>query len=150
MRRQCNNPRRHVAETGWWRLPRGLWPNAIVRLTGLAVFWLSLTCQISQPLAQIVSSPRELAIIRINVLDLLVHEQSLPLPVKQRRDALWEYYQVFSGELLWLGSRRPDELLARLQNAASDGLDPKGLSQQTTREARCRQINRRQAQPGLG
>jgi L,D-transpeptidase YcbB len=38
---------------------------------------------------------------------------------------LWEYYQVFSGELLWLGSHRPDELLARLQNAASDGLDPK-------------------------
>jgi L,D-transpeptidase YcbB len=59
------------------------------------------------------------------VLDLLVHEQSLPLPVKQRRDALWEYYQVFGGELLWLGSRRPSELLARLQNAASDGLDSK-------------------------
>ena len=126
MRRPCNNPRRHVAETGWWRLPRGLRPNAIARLaTGLAVFWLSLICQTSQSLAQIVSSPRELAIIRINVLDLLVHEESLPLPVKQRRDALWEYYQVFSGELLWLGSHRPDELLARLQNAASDGLDPK-------------------------
>ena len=125
MRRRCNNPRRHVAETGWRRLPRGLRPNAIARLAaGFAVFWLSLTCQISQPLAQIVSSPRELAVIRINVLDLLAHEQSLPLPVKQRRDALWEYYQVFSGELMWLGSHRPDELLARLRNAASDGLDP--------------------------
>ena len=64
MRRRCNN----------------LWPNASARLaTSLTVVWLSLTCQISQPLAQIVSSPRELAIIRINVLDLLVHEQSLPL-----------------------------------------------------------------------
>jgi murein L,D-transpeptidase YcbB/YkuD len=115
-----------VAEIGRRRLPRVLQPNAIVRFAvGFAVFLLSLTCQISQPRAQIVNSPRELAVIRINVLDLLVHEQSLPLPVKQRRDALWEYYQVFSGELLWLGSRRPDELLARLQNAASDGLDPK-------------------------
>ena len=92
---------------------------------GLSCFVVVIDVQTSQLLAQIVSSPRELAIIRINVLDLLVHEQSLPLPVKQRRDALWEYYQVFSGELLWLGSHRPDELLARLQNAASDGLDPK-------------------------
>lgn len=126
MRRRCNKPRRPVAEIGRRRLPRVLRPNAIVRFAaGFAVFWLSLSCQISQPRAQIVSSPRELAVIRINVLDLLVHEQSLPLPVKQRREALWEYYQVFSGELLWLGSRRPDELLARLQNAASDGLDPK-------------------------
>ena len=125
MRRRCNNPRRHLAETGWWGLARDLRPNVLARLAmGFAVLWLSLTCQISQPLAQIVSSPRELAVIRINVLDLLVHEESLPLPVKQRRDALWEYYQVFSGELLWLGSHRPDELLARLQSAASDGLDP--------------------------
>ncbi|HET9717313.1 MAG TPA: L,D-transpeptidase family protein [Pseudolabrys sp.] len=126
MRRRCNSTRRLVAEAGWWRLARDLRPNVLARLaTSFAVFWFLLTCQISQPLAQIVSSPRELAVIRINVLDLLVHEENLPLPVKQRRDALWEYYQVFSGELLWLGSRRPDELLARLQNAASDGLDPK-------------------------
>ena len=126
MRRRCNDPHRQVAEIGRRRLPCVSRPNAIARFaTGFVVFWLSLTWQISQPRAQIVSSPRELAIIRINVLDLLVHEQSLPLPVKQRRDALWEYYQVFGGELLWLGSRRPNELLARLQNAASDGLDPK-------------------------
>ena len=126
MRRRCSNPRRLLAGFGWRRLPRVSGPNAISRFaTGFVVFCLSLTWQISQPRAQIVSSPRELAIIRINVLDLLVHEQSLPLPVKQRRDALWEYYQVFGGELLWLGSRRPNEFLARLQNAASDGLDPK-------------------------
>jgi murein L,D-transpeptidase YcbB/YkuD len=126
MRRRCNDPHRQIAEIGRRRLPCVSRPNAIARFTtGFVVFWLSLTWQISQPWAQIVSSPRELAIIRINVLDLLVHEQSLPLPVKQRRDALWEYYQEFGGELLWLGSRRPNELLARLQNAASDGLDPK-------------------------
>ena len=126
MRRRCSSPHRQVMEIDRRRLPPVSRRNAIARFaTGFVVLWLSLTWQISQPRAQIVSSPRELAIIRINVLDLLVHEQSLPLPVKQRRDALWEYYQEFGGELLWLGSRRPNELLARLQNAASDGLDPK-------------------------
>ena len=126
MRRRCSSPHRQVMEIGRRRLPPVSRRNAIARFaTGFVVLWLSLNWQISQPRAQIVSSPRELAIIRINVLDLLVHEQSLPLPVKQRRDALWEYYQEFGGELLWLGSRRPNELLARLQNAASDGLDPK-------------------------
>ena len=74
MRRRCNDPHRQVAETGRRRLPCVSRPNAIVRFaTGFVVFWLSLTWQISQPRAQIVSSPRELAIIRINVLDLLVH-----------------------------------------------------------------------------
>lgn len=126
MRRRCSSPHPQVMEICRRRSPPVSRRNAIARFaTGFVVLWLSLTWQISQPRAQIVSSPRELAIIRINVLDLLVHEQSLPLPVKQRRDALWEYYQEFGGELLWLGSRRPNELLARLQNAASDGLDPK-------------------------
>jgi L,D-transpeptidase YcbB len=91
----------------------------------LAALCLCLAWQISDSLAQMVSTPRELAIIRINVLDLLVHEPSLPLPVRQRREALWQYYQALGGELLWLGSHRPEEFLARLHNAASDGLDPK-------------------------
>src|SRR6476661_9244170 len=107
MRRQCSNPHRQVPEIGRRRLPSVSQPKAIARfVTGFVVLWLLLSWQISQPRAQIVSSPRELAIIRINVLDLLVHEQSLPLPVKQRRDALWENYQEFGGELLWLGSHR--------------------------------------------
>ena len=126
MRRRCSDPRRQVAAIGWQRLPFVSRPSAIARFAaGFVVFWVSLAWQIPQPRAQIVSSPRELAIVRINVLDLLLHEQSLPLPVKQRHDALWEYYQAFGGELLWLGSQRPNELLVRLQNAASDGLDPK-------------------------
>jgi len=91
----------------------------------LAALSLSLAWQMSDAVAQIVSTPRELAIIRINVLDLLDHEPSLPLPVRQRRDALWKYYQELGGDLLWLGSRRSNEFLARLHDAASDGLDPK-------------------------
>src|SRR5215471_15249249 len=121
MRRQCSDLTRW--ETGSGPRVRRAW---MVRFAAaLAALCLSLVLQISDSLAQIVSTPRELAIIRINVLDLLVHEPSLPLPVRQRRDALWQYYQELGGELLWLGSRRPTEFLARLENAASDGLDPK-------------------------
>jgi murein L,D-transpeptidase YcbB/YkuD len=116
-REVCGRPR---------RLLIGARSNAAAWLSrGLILLCLALAWHISRAHAQIVNSPRELAIIRINVLDLLVHEPSLPLPVRQRRDALWEYYQVLGGELLWLGSRRPNEFLARLQNAESDGLDPK-------------------------
>jgi murein L,D-transpeptidase YcbB/YkuD len=125
MRRQCSDLRRWETGSGasLVTITRRAW---MVRFAvALAALYLSLAWQISDSLAQIVSTPRELAIIRINVLDLLVHEPSLPLPVRQRRDALWQYYQELGGELLWLGSRRPNEFLARLHNAASDGLDPK-------------------------
>src|SRR5262245_19006264 len=125
MRRQCSDPRRRETGSGpsvltvTWRAWMGRFAVALAALS------LSLALQISGSVAQIVTTPGELAIIRINVLDLLVREPSLPLPVRQRRDALWKYYQELGGELLWLGSRRPDEFLARLHDAASDGLDPK-------------------------
>src|SRR5215510_4354758 len=125
MRRQCSDPRRWETGSGpsVLTVTRRAW---MVRVAvALAALCFSLAWQISDSFAQIVSTPRELAIIRINVLDLLVREPSLPLPVRQRRDALWQYYQELGGELLWLGSRRPSELLARLHDAASDGLDPK-------------------------
>lgn len=85
---------------------------------------VSLTLQISNAPAQIVSSPRELAVIRINLLDLLANEPNLPLPIRQRHDALQAYYQTFGGELLWLGSSRANSFLSRLKNAEADGLDP--------------------------
>ena len=72
---------------------------------------VSLTLQISNAPAQIVGSPRELAVIRINLLDLLANEPNLPLPIRQRHDALQAYYQTFGGELLWLGSSRANSFL---------------------------------------
>jgi murein L,D-transpeptidase YcbB/YkuD len=56
--------------------------------------------------------------------DLLANEPSLPLPVRQRRDALAAYYQAHSGALIWIGSPRMAELVARLRAADEDGLDP--------------------------
>src|SRR5262245_18405123 len=125
MRRQCSDRTRRETGNGpsVLTMTRRAW---MIRFAvAPAVLCLSLAWQISDSLAQVVSTPRELAIIRINVLDLLAQEPSLPLPVRQRRDALRQYYQELGGELLWLGSRRPNEFLARLDNAASDGLDPK-------------------------
>src|SRR5215468_9634332 len=85
---------------------------------------VSLALQISNAPAQIVSSPRELAVIRINLLDLLANDPNLPLPIRQRHDALQAYYQTFGGELLWLASSRANSFLSRLKNGEADGLDP--------------------------
>jgi L,D-transpeptidase YcbB len=85
---------------------------------------VSLALQVSSVPAQIVSSPRELAVIRINLLDLLANEPSLPLPIRQRHEALQAYYQTYGGELLWLGSGRASAFISRLKNAEADGLDP--------------------------
>src|SRR5262249_28115239 len=125
MRRQCSDPRRRETGGGPGVLTVTRRARMVRAAVALAALCFSLAWQTSDSRAQIVSTPRELAIIRINVLDLLAREPSLPLPVKQRRDALGKYYQELGGELLWLGSRRPNEFLARLHNAASDGLNPK-------------------------
>src|SRR4029453_11421250 len=85
---------------------------------------VSLPLQFSSVTAQIVGSPRELAVIRINLLDLLANEPSLPLPIRQRHEALQAYYQTYGGELLWLGSGRASAFISRLKNAEADGLDP--------------------------
>src|SRR5215472_16915534 len=85
---------------------------------------VSLALQVSDAPTQIVNSPRELAVIRINLLDLLANEPSLPLPIRQRREALEAYYQAFGGELLWLASSRANAFISRLKNAEADGLDP--------------------------
>ena len=126
MRRPCTDRIRRGERGGPRRFSIVGWPTAVTRsLAGVMLLWQALAWQVSPSQAQIVNSPRELAIIRINVLDLLVREPSLPLPVRQRRDALWQYYQVLGGELLWLGSHRLNEFLSRLRDAEADGLDSK-------------------------
>jgi murein L,D-transpeptidase YcbB/YkuD len=67
---------------------------------------------------------RNLAVIRINAIDLLAHEPKLPLPIQQRRDVLRAYYEENGGDLLWLRGGETDALLARLKNAEADGLRP--------------------------
>jgi murein L,D-transpeptidase YcbB/YkuD len=100
-------------------------PRAIRRIFASTVLLcIALTGQFSDAQAQIVSSPRDLAVIRINLLDLLAKEPNLPLPIRQRREALEAYYQTFGGELLWLASSRANALISRLKNAEADGLDP--------------------------
>ena len=75
--------------------------------------------------AEIALTPREAAIVRLNVLDLLAKEPRLPLPIKQRRDVLEAYYHTGNGALLWLGSKRAGALVKRLLAADKEGLDPK-------------------------
>ena len=67
----------------------------------------------------------ERAAVTINVTDLLANEPRLPLPVRQRAEALVAYYQENGGPLMWVGRERMDELVARLYAASDDGLDPK-------------------------
>jgi murein L,D-transpeptidase YcbB/YkuD len=99
--------------------------RAIRRIFASAVpFCIALALQFSDAQAQIVSSPRDLAVIRINLLDLLANEPNLPLPIRQRREALEAYYQTFGGELLWLASSRANAIISRLKDAEADGLDP--------------------------
>lgn len=69
-------------------------------------------------------SPRDLAVVRINIIDLLANEPRLPLPIKQRRDVLRTYYEEQSGDLLWLNSARAGAMVSRLVNATDDGLNP--------------------------
>ncbi len=69
-------------------------------------------------------APSERSAVTINVTDLLANEPRLPLPVRQRAEALTAYYQQNGGALLWVGNQRMEDMVARLRAAAYDGLDP--------------------------
>ena len=75
--------------------------------------------------AVVALAPTEQAAVTINVTDLLANEPHLPLPVRQRSEALVAYYQDNGGSLLWVGRDRMDAFVARLRAAAGDGLDPR-------------------------
>ena len=74
--------------------------------------------------ATVQEAQRNLAIIRINAIDLLAREKRLPLPIQQRRDVLRAYYEEQAGELLWLRDDRAEALVAILNDAGADGLRP--------------------------
>ncbi|MCB1487409.1 MAG: L,D-transpeptidase family protein [Bauldia sp.] len=78
----------------------------------------------SPALAQTQLSSQELADVRGNIVDLLANEPNLPLPVRQRQEALTTYYTEQNGELLWLGQERSPAFIQWLRSAADDGLDP--------------------------
>lgn len=69
-------------------------------------------------------SARDGAVVRLNIVDLLANEPNLPLPVRQRQEALTAYYDENEGSLLWLGTGRAPALVGTLRAAADDGLDP--------------------------
>ncbi|MCX5578400.1 L,D-transpeptidase family protein [Kaistia terrae] len=74
--------------------------------------------------ATVQEQQRNLAVIRINAIDLLAREKRLPLPIQQRRDVLRAYYEEQAGELLWLRDDRAEALVAILNDAGADGLRP--------------------------
>jgi L,D-transpeptidase YcbB len=91
----------------------------------LIALGLFLSFQVSSTRAAMDISLRDLAIVRINVIDLLANEPRLPLPIKRRQDSLRAYYKDFGGQLLWLATPRAKALVARLIAAEDDGLDAK-------------------------
>lgn len=70
------------------------------------------------------SGVRDPVELRLHVIDLLENEPRLPLPVRQRAEALLAYYQDADSSVLWVGSDRAKRLALRLQDAAIDGLRP--------------------------
>jgi L,D-transpeptidase YcbB len=74
--------------------------------------------------AQTSLPPEDAAAVTINLAYLLNNEPGLPLPVRQKYDALNAYYQENAGPLLWVGTGRIPEFLDRLAAAEADGLDP--------------------------
>src|SRR3974377_2360259 len=112
MRRRCSDHVRKNLSAKLLRLGIAALRSATRRMFAIFVpLCVLLALQVSDVPAQIVNSPRELAVIRINLLDLLANDLKLLLPIRQRHDALQAYYQSFGGELLWLGDNQPTALI---------------------------------------
>lgn len=94
--------------------------RAVIAVLLLALLWL--TPAIAQDRLDL--SARDVAVVRINIIDLLANEPRLPLPIRQRRDVLRTYYEEQGGDLLWLNSPRAALMVSRLTNATDDGLKP--------------------------
>ena len=108
-----------MARYSHWQPLAGKWALLVLAIGSL--LYAHSDC-VAAP--QAAFSPRELAAVRLNIIDILNRDPDLPLPVRQRRAALLSYYEEDAGRLLWLGSDLHAELLARLRAADQDGLDP--------------------------
>jgi len=85
---------------------------------------LLCAAQLSEGPAQTVKSLDGQADTRNSIFELLSNKRGMPLPIKQRREALRTYYQELGGDLLWLAGDRAEALIGRLKAADRDGLDP--------------------------
>lgn len=85
--------------------------------------WLAASAMSSQA-AVAPLSPADRVALRAEIVDLLANEPNLPLPVRQRSEALATYYGDQTRPILWLGEPRSAELITWLSQAADDGLDP--------------------------
>ena len=95
----------------------------LVRAAVVALVALPQTVSAAN-VASLALTPGEAAAVTINIADLLANEPGLPLPVRQRAKALNGYYQDHAGILLWIGTGRMSEFVARTAAADEDGLDP--------------------------
>jgi murein L,D-transpeptidase YcbB/YkuD len=90
----------------------------------LAAGLLAVGLLAAAPPAEAAITAREAAQIAVSIADLIDHEPSLPLPVRQRGEAIRAYYSRPENGLLWLERPRMGALIARLKAAGDDGLDP--------------------------
>lgn len=99
--------------------------RSIAARVGLLGFLVALVVVLGAPTrAAVTLSPADRVALRAEIVHLLANEPGLPLPVRQRSEALTTYYSDGSLPILWLGEPRAAELIAWLRNAAEDGLDP--------------------------
>ncbi len=99
--------------------------RSLASFSGLRALVLAVVMASASPvLAQNQLSAEDLATVRVDIVDLLASEPNLPLPVRQRKDALAAYYAGQNGQLLWLGQKRAQAFIDWLSSAADDGLDP--------------------------
>jgi L,D-transpeptidase YcbB len=62
--------------------------------------------------------------LRAEIVNLLSGEPGLPLPVRQRSEALTAYYSDGASPILWVGEPRAAAFVNWIRHAADDGLDP--------------------------
>jgi murein L,D-transpeptidase YcbB/YkuD len=102
----------------------GLFAWLITAVFGQALAALWLWAVLPAAAAELALTPADRVALRAEIVDLLANEPGLPLPVRQRGEALSAYYGDPARPILWLGQPRATELIAWFRNAAEYGLDP--------------------------